>query len=514
MRLAFPLSVKVSLWLLLNLVLLAAVGLAFVVTQSGFGWDALITGPAGNRLQAVANVIAAELRADPARAREDIIARFSEAYGVEFSLFQNNGRRLAGPDALPPGPVLARITEARGLGLGQRGGGPPGQFGPPGPGPRGNGPPPNNQPGGLQAPDPLRPGPPPAGPGDPGDPRAGRFLVRSTDPVGYWAGVRLPPLPAGPGGGQLGATLILHTTSLGGTALLLDFQPWLVAGAVALILSVLFWLPLVHSITRALGQLTSATEEIAEGRFDARVDESRRDELGRLGGAVNRMAGRLDQLVTGQKRFLGDIAHELGSPVGRMQLGVGILEDSAPPALQPAVADVREEVQQMSVLVGELLAFTQAGLKPRDAELALVELAPLVARVLAREAAASRVAVTVPAGLLVEADEALLARALGNLVRNALRYAGDAGPITLTASTEETEVVIAVEDCGPGVPAETLERLGEPFYRPELARTRETGGAGLGLAIVKSSLEACRGTVTFSNREPHGFRAEVRLAAE
>ena len=72
--------------------------------------------------------------------------------------------------------------------------------------------------------------------------------------------------------------------------------------------------------------------------------------------------------------------------------------------------------------------------------------------------------------------------------------------------------MIAVEDNGPGVPADTLERLGEPFYRPEFARTRETGGAGLGLAIVKSAAEACRGAVYFSNREPHGFRAELRLA--
>ncbi len=118
----------------------------------------------------------------------------------------------------------------------------------------------------------------------------------------------------------------------------------------------------------------------------------------------------------------------------------------------------------------------------------------------------------VPEGLAVEADAALLSRALANLVRNALRYAGDAGPITVTALTVGLEAVITVEDCGAGVPADTLGQLGEPFFRPELARSRDAGGVGLGLAIVRGAVEACRGSVRFSNREPRGFRAEVRLA--
>jgi two-component system sensor histidine kinase CpxA len=108
-------------------------------------------------------------------------------------------------------------------------------------------------------------------------------------------------------------------------------------------------------------------------------------------------------------------------------------------------------------------------------------------------------------------DEPLLARAVGNLVRNALRYAGESAAITLTARRENGTTLIIVEDDGPGVPLGAIERLGEPFYRPESARTRETGGVGLGLAIVRSSVTACGGHVQFSNRTPHGFRAELRL---
>ena len=121
--------------------------------------------------------------------------------------------------------------------------------------------------------------------------------------------------------------------------------------------------------------------------------------------------------------------------------------------------------------------------------------------------------------------------ALGNVIRNALRYAapvhadGDtysyrptltatgrpAGPITVSARTEGDQVIFSVTDCGPGVPEEALHRLFDPFFRPESARTRETGGAGLGLAIVKSCIEACGGTVAVRNVQPSGLQVDFVL---
>jgi two-component system sensor histidine kinase CpxA len=112
------------------------------------------------------------------------------------------------------------------------------------------------------------------------------------------------------------------------------------------------------------------------------------------------------------------------------------------------------------------------------------------------------------------AEPELLGRALANLLRNALRYAGTGGPVTIGAQRDGNQIALAVVDRGPGVPEEALPKLGAPFYRPDAARTREEGGAGLGLAIVKTCVEACRGTVSFENVRPCGFKATIRLARE
>ncbi len=497
MKPTFPLALKLSLWLLLNFALLGALGLALLVAQGGVSWAGLVQGPAGESLQRLADAATREVAVARDAERDAILGRYAATYGGEWLLFRNQGARIAGPAASLPPEVRQRTTA---VSLRGRGG--------PGAGREGTGPDFEGPPG--------RKGFPGKGRGEPPDSirdrSRGRFLQTVADPAARWIGLRVP-FERAAGGSPEAATLLIRVTSDWSMLRLLDLQPWLLAGGAVVLLSVLFWLPIVLGITRDLRRVTAATGAIAEGDFQARVSTTRRDELGHLGEAVNTMAARLDILVNGQRRFLGDVAHELGSPLGRLQVATEILETRADPALRPHVADVREEVQQMSELVGELLAFTKAGLAPRSTALRPLALGELVPRVLEREAAVGRVTVGDLAGAEVMADEKLLARALGNLVRNALRYAGDAGPITLSVARDGPWLTLALEDQGPGVPPEALPRLGEAFFRPEAARTRETGGAGLGLAIVCSAAQACGGEVRFSNRDPRGFRAELRLQA-
>jgi two-component system sensor histidine kinase CpxA len=319
-----------------------------------------------------------------------------------------------------------------------------------------------------------------------GEPSSGRFVVRAGEPAAYWIGMRVP-FVASERGFLLPAKLVVRVNSLRGLLHLLNHETWVLAGTAVLVLSVLFWLPLVRGITRSLSQLTAATEQIAEGKFDTRVTAKRRDEIGKLGESVNRMATRLDAHMNGQKRFLGDVAHELCSPLARLQMATGILADRADPKLQETVADVREEVQQMSSLVNELLAFTKAGLRPRDVVCQPIVLAQLVHDVIAREAASDRVTLNVPEDLRAVAEADLLSRALGNLVRNAVRYAGESGPINVSATNESGRVVIAVEDNGPGIPASDLDRAQQHHVLRRRSALREP----LAPRVQRSDSPAC-----------------------
>jgi signal transduction histidine kinase len=114
--------------------------------------------------------------------------------------------------------------------------------------------------------------------------------------------------------------------------------------------------------------------------------------------------------------------------------------------------------------------------------------------------------------VVVDAQPELLARALANVVRNAVRYAGHAGPIVIGAERSDGQVPVTVSDAGPGVPPAMLGRF-DPLFRVEPDRARATGGAGLGLAIVEACVEGCEGTVTARNLSLAGFEVRMVLRA-
>lgn len=489
MRIRLPLYAKILGWFFLNLLLLGLI--AGWVVRSEFRFEALINGAGGERFQKVADTLLGELRERPRAEWESILKRFAATYEVQFVVVDERSEPIAGGPASLPDEVKARLRVGRGpmRGDGSRG-------------PRL----PSEEFRRMPPPE-FRGGPPPEGDRRPGGGLT-RALIHTRKPDRFWVLFPAPQLEPGP----RRLVAIAETLSAGG--LLIDYRPWIWAAGAVLVISVLWWVPFVHGITRSLWQMTLATERISEGRFDTRVPEQRGDELGRLGAAINSMAGRLEHHLTGQKRFLSDISHELCAPIARLQMALGILEQRADPNEIRQLADLREELDQMSGLVNELLSFSRAGLKSRDLPLTRVPLQPLVERVLQREGiGGEEIELNLAPDAAVLAEPELLTRALGNLLRNARRYAGGAGPITLGATRDRDSIVFTVADEGPGVPPDALSRLGEPFFRPDAARTREQGGTGLGLAIVKTCVEACHGTLTLKNREPRGFVAELRLRA-
>jgi two-component system, OmpR family, sensor histidine kinase CpxA len=487
MKFRFPLYAKILLWFFLNLVALGIGFYAFFQAQVRIGLNSLMMGRAGDRIQAVSEVIAGELNKTTGRAAwSDILRKFGDSYQVRFYLFHSDGWQIAGdPVTLPP-QVANVLTERRAA---------PRQ-------------PPDNQGNRQRQPPDSQPDRPRSGPSS--DRPYQKFMERVADPLSYWVGVRLPVLDREKER-FVPATLLAASDSMTGGGLFLDFRPWMLIGLGALVFSVLFWIPLVRSITHSISQMTQATAQIAAGRFDVQVAAQRSDELGYLGESINRMAARLAGFVSGQRRFLGDIAHELCSPIARIQLSLGILEQRADEKQKASVEDLREEVQQMTELVNELLSFSKAGMNPKDVRLDFVLLRNLAERVVAREAANAPIEMEIDRSHLVLAAPDLLERALGNVIRNAVRYAGQSGKIRISSENTPEHVLLMVTDSGPGLPEEVLDRIMDPFFRPEPSRSRESGGVGLGLAIVKTCVEACQGTVSVRNIQPSGLQIEFRL---
>jgi two-component system sensor histidine kinase CpxA len=494
-RIRFPLAWKILLWFFLNVLFLALVAVGVAQVHLRLRVDALLAGRADERLQTLAGQLVPELEGHRQTEWGEILARFADRHRVRIAVFRNDGDKIAGDIDPLPAEVLARLKDSD-------------RRGPPDP-PRGGEP--------FARGDFDRPPPPPREPGigppqrdDRPAPRD-KFVLSAGSPTAYWIGLRVRILdfsghPFGP------TTVMIQARTLGAGGLLFDYTPLLLTVAGVLVCSVIFWIPLVRGMTRSVREMTHAAGVIAEGQFDTWVDGRRADELGRLGTSLNHMALRLREFVAGQKRFLGDIAHELCSPLARMEMALGVLDQRADEKQRPYVEDVREEVRQMSALVNELLSFSKAGVRGLQVELRSVPLAELARGVVVREGGGhTGFSLEIDDALRVLAEPELLARALGNVVRNAVRYAGEGGPISICGQARGAEVVLSVTDCGPGVPEDSLHRLFDPFYRPEAARTREGGGVGLGLAIVKSCVEACGGSVSARNRVPRGLHVELRL---
>lgn len=228
-------------------------------------------------------------------------------------------------------------------------------------------------------------------------------------------------------------------------------------------------------------------------------------EIKDLSAAFNEMKQTIRALIEDRTRVLAAIAHDLRTYLTRLRLRAEFIDD--PDQRQRAVADLDE----MSLLLDDTLTFARevdaAGAPRHQTVDVAAEIADLVAT---REEMHQNVTtVSVAPEVLVAACAPLaLRRMLANLVDNAVRYGGGA---MLSAGRQGDQILVSVEDDGPGVPQDALARLTAPFERLESSRGRQTGGAGLGLAIVQALADSQGGKLVVENRPEGGLRAGLRL---
>ena len=293
---------------------------------------------------------------------------------------------------------------------------------------------------------------------------------------------------------------------------------------IILVIGGIFCYWLARYLTTPFFKLRTTTNQLAEGDLSARVTSNiakRRDEVGQLGRDFNVMAERLESMVKAQQRLLGDISHELRSPLARLGVALGLARKRSGPEANGALDRIERESENLNEMISQLLTLTRLESGTDGRRRSEVDLAALVREVSddadfeARSLNRS-VQVVATDKCSINGVEDLLRSAVENVVRNAVRFTpeGTAVEVALRKQNGAADnfAVISVRDRGHGVPAESLEKIFRPFYRTEDARDRQSGGGtGLGLAITERAVRMHGGSIQASNAPEGGLAVEMRF---
>ncbi len=276
---------------------------------------------------------------------------------------------------------------------------------------------------------------------------------------------------------------------------------WLGWGAALLALALLGASLIAATLSRSLRALAGAARRVGHGETPAPLAESGPRELATVSAAFNRMARDLEALERERAMVLAGISHDVRTPLSRLRLA---LEMSGADAT--AAQGMSADIDEMDQVIGQFLEFARGENEAKTVD----DLTALLAEVGEHYAKLGK-AVEVNAAQLAPFAFARMAlrRAVGNLVDNALRYAGE--PVEVAARSEGANVIIEVLDRGPGIPAGEAERLKQPFTRLDPARSGR-GGAGLGLAIVERVARAHGGRLELVPRPGGGLAARLSVA--
>jgi len=283
----------------------------------------------------------------------------------------------------------------------------------------------------------------------------------------------------------------------------------------ALLAGLLLWL---RPHWRDLERLKSTAARIGQGQLSERTQISPRSNIYSLASAFDTMAQDIENLLNQQRDLLNAVSHELRTPLTRLDFGLALaLCDDLPPASRERLQVLVGHIRELDGLVLELLSFSRLqnpALVPERIEVSLAEFIDSILGSFDEELETPEIVLDV---LLQGAEERfaldprLTARALQNLLRNAMRYCDRRIQVGVSLTAKGCEMW--VDDDGIGIPEQERERVFEPFYRLDRSRDRATGGFGLGLAISRRALEAQGGTLNVEQSPLGGARFKLWLPA-
>ncbi|PHK94106.1 two-component sensor histidine kinase [Pseudoroseomonas rhizosphaerae] len=257
----------------------------------------------------------------------------------------------------------------------------------------------------------------------------------------------------------------------------------------------------VRLIARPLRELSNAADRIGRPGQTVTVPEEGPREVRQAAQAFNRMQARIDRLIADRTQALAAVSHDLRTPLARLRLRAGFLDDAE------VQRQIDADLDEMDAMIGSTLAYLRGD--EEQEEVRSADIAAML-QTLCGDAEDMGKPVTYegPPQARLRCRAIALKRAFANVIDNAVKYGASA---RVVLDDRGRELVVHVDDAGPGVPEEQLESVFQPFYRLEESRNRGTGGSGLGLAIARQAVGHHGGSVTLQNLAGGGLRASIRL---
>lgn len=296
----------------------------------------------------------------------------------------------------------------------------------------------------------------------------------------------------------------------------------IVAGLIALAISMALALYLSSAISRPVRAVTEAARGMAAGDYGQEVEVKGSDETAELARDFNKMASRVRTAYELQRNFVGNVSHELRTPLTSIEGFSQALLDgvsTSPEERRRSIEIINQESKRLVRVLRDLLLLSQidAGeLRPEQKDVDLVDLVRNIGGLYSTRSEEERITLSVdaPEALHITTDPDRLERVLTNLLDNAMKYTEAGGTVTLSARAEGGNIKLSVADTGPGIPPEQLSRIFERFHRVEPSRAQKHGGSGLGLSISKELVETLGGTIMVQSESGHGTTFTVTLPVD
>jgi signal transduction histidine kinase len=283
--------------------------------------------------------------------------------------------------------------------------------------------------------------------------------------------------------------------------------------AVGLLLAFL----LSRTLTRPIRELTAATREVSAGHLEQEVPVRSHDEMGELASSFNRMNAELVRSTGLRRQMTADIAHELRTPVSVILGHAEAVHDGVMPPSLETFEIIRDEAERLDSLIEDLRTLSRADAGELPIELQPVSPVKLLEKVQAihkQGAAQKNISIRLQAGSdlpEISADPGRMVQVLSNVVDNALFYVPGGGRVNLSAGLVASGLEFRVQDSGPGIPENELERVFDRLYRSDPSRQYNKNGSGLGLAIAKSIVEKHNGRIWAESKPGEGTTIVIQL---